>query len=370
MDDLLAAARRLATMVRETRDYGEQHRHLEPGVLAAMHDARLFRTLIPKQFGGLQTDPMTAMEVVETISTADGAVGWNLMIGSAYGVWAARLPADVARTIYSAPDAVAAGALRPSGKARAVDGGLICNGRWSFASGISHSAWWAGGCTLEDGKVRLVFFPASDGELIDTWTTGGMRGTGSHDYAIKELFIPADRTVAMDAPARLDDPLYRFPLMALMDSLMATVPLGIARAAIDAFVAIAGARVSHNSTTASANKPVVQAEVARAEAVVQAARAWLYESVAQAWADVQAGRTIPTKQLALMRLARANALTAGVQATDLIHTAAGSASVYSSGLIDRCFRDVHVAGAHTALHPSNYEVCGAVLLGLPPPRVL
>src|SRR6185437_941688 len=120
MDDLLAAARRLATMVRETRDYGEQHRHLEPGVLAAMHDARLFRTLIPKQFGGLQTDPMTAMEVVETILTADGAAGWNLMIGSAYGVWAARLPADVARTIYGKPDAVVAGALRPSGKAPAA----------------------------------------------------------------------------------------------------------------------------------------------------------------------------------------------------------------------------------------------------------
>src|SRR5262249_38197176 len=152
--------------------------------------------------------PMTAMEVIETISTADGAAGWSLMIGSAYGVWAARLPEETARTIYSKPDAVVAGALRPSGKARAADGGLICNGRWSFASGISHSAWLTGGCTLEDGKVRLVFFPASDGELIDTWTTGGMRGTGSHDYAIKELFISANRIVAMDALARLDDPLY------------------------------------------------------------------------------------------------------------------------------------------------------------------
>jgi alkylation response protein AidB-like acyl-CoA dehydrogenase len=174
----------------------------------------------------------------------------------------------------------------------------------------------------------------------------------------------------MDAPARLDDPLYRFPLLALMDSLMAAVPLGIARAAIDAFVATAGTRVANHSTTAAAHKPVVQAEVGRAEAAVQAARAWLYESVAQAWADVQAGRELPARQLALMRLARANALTAGVQATDLIYAAAGSASVYSSGLIDRCFRDVHVAAQHTALHPTNYEICGAVLLGLPPPRVL
>lgn len=370
MDHLLAAARRLATRVRETRDYGEQHRHLEPGVLAAMHEAKLFRMLVPLGLGGLQTDPMTAMEVVETISTADGAAGWSLMIGAAYGVWAARLGEETARTVYSAPDAVVAGALRPSGKARAVDGGFVCSGRWSFASGIGHSAWWAGGCTLEDGKVRLVFFPARDGELIDTWTTGGMRGTGSHDYAIKELFIPAERVVATDAPARLGDPLYRFPLMALMDSLMAAVPLGIARAAIDAFIAIAGTKVSHGSTTAAANKPMVQADVGRAEAVLQAARAWLYASVAQAWADVQAGRMPPDRQLALLRLARAQALTAGVQAVDLIYGAAGSASVYSNGLIDRCFRDVHVAAQHTALHPANYEVCGAVLLGLPPPRVL
>jgi len=370
MDELLAAAHRLAPTIRETRDYGEQHRRLEPGVLAAMHAAKFFRMLIPTGLGGLQADPMAAMEVIETISTADGAAGWNLMIGAAYGVWAARLGEATAREIYGAPDAVVAGALRPTGKARAADGGFVCNGRWSFASGIGHSAWWTGGCTFEDGKVRLVFFPATDGALIDTWTTGGMRGTGSHDYAISELFVPADRIIAMDAPARLDDPLYRFPLMALMDSLMAAVPLGIARAAIDAFVAIAGAKVSHGSTTPAATKPVVQADVGRAEALVQAAHAWLYTSVAQAWEDVQAGRTLSNKQLALLRLARAHALSAGVQAVDLIYTAAGSAAVYSDGLIDRCFRDVHVAAQHTALHPTNYEVCGAVLLGLPPPRVL
>jgi alkylation response protein AidB-like acyl-CoA dehydrogenase len=370
MDDLLAAARRLATTVRETRDYGEHHRHLDPGILAAMHDARLFRMLVPEDLGGLQTDPMTAMEVVETISIADGAAGWNLMIGAAYGVWAARLGEATAQAIYGAPDAVVAGALRPAGKARAVDGGFVCTGRWSFASGISHSAWWAAGCTLEDGKVRLVFFPASDGELIDTWTTGGMRGTGSHDYAIRELFVPAERVLAMDAPARLDQPLYRFPLMALMDSLMAAVPLGIARAAIDAFIDIAGTRIANGTTTPSAQKPTVQADVGRAEALLQAARAWLYDSVAACWTDVQAGRTPPARQLALMRLARAQAQTAGAQAVDLIYGVAGSAAVYSKGLIDRCFRDVHVSAQHTALHATNYEVCGAVLLGLPPTRVL
>ena len=97
-----------------------------------------------------------------------------------------------------------------------------------------------------------------------------------------------------DAPSRLPDPLYNMPLMALMDSMMAAVPLGIARAAIDAFVAIAGGRIGHGSTTAAANKPAIQADVGRAEAVLRAARSWLYETVEQAMSDVQAGRTVST----------------------------------------------------------------------------
>lgn len=368
--DLREAARALAPKIHASRDWGEEHRHLEPGVLAAMHEARLFRMLIPADTGGLQTDLATAMEVVESIAAADGAVGWNLMIGMTYGVWAARLPAAAAREIYGAPDAVVAGALRPSGTARPADGGHVCTGRWTFASGISHAAWWTAGCAAPDGSVKLVFFPAGDGELIDTWATGGMRGTGSHDYAVKELFVPAERTITFDTPSRIDAPLYRMPLYALLDSAMATVPLGIARAAIDVFVALAGAKTSHGVATTAANRPTVQADVGRAEAAVQAARAWLYASVAEAWESAEAGDPVPTRQRALMRLARANALAAGIQAVDLVYSAAGSASVYSKGAIDRCFRDIHVAGQHMALHPTNYEVCGAVLLGLPPPRVL
>jgi alkylation response protein AidB-like acyl-CoA dehydrogenase len=371
MSPLLEAARRLVPAIRETRDFGEQHRHLEPGVLAAMHEARLFRMMIPADLGGLQTELTTAMQVVETIASADGATGWNLMIGASYGVWASRLGVEAAREIYGADTAVVAGALRPTGIAKPVAGGYLCEGRWSFASGIAHSAWWAAGCTVPDGGgVRLIFFPARDGTLIDSWTVGGMRGTGSHDYAIRDLFVPAARTITMDTPPRLPDPLYRMPIMALMDSMMATVPLGIARTAIDAFVAIAGSRIGHTSTTAAANKPTIQADVGRAEAVLRAARSWLYETVEEASDEVRAGREVSTAQAALMRLARVNAMTAGVQAVDLIYSAAGSASVYSNGPIDRCFRDIHVAQQHTALHPSNYEICGAVLLGLPPPRRL
>ena len=213
-----------------------------------------------------------------------------------------------------------------------------------------------------------MFFPAADGTLIDTWDAAGLRGSGSHDYAVKDLFVPAERTLPPDAPSRLADPLYRLPVMALMDSVMATVPVGIARAAIDAFVELAGGKQAHGLGTAQANRPTVQADVGRAEAVLRSARAWLYDTVEEAWAEVQAGREVAVQHTALMRLARANTLTASVQAVDLMFAAAGGSAVYASHPIERCFRDVHVVAQHTALNPSNYEICGRVMLGLPPDR--
>ena len=138
---LIEAARRIAPLVRACRDEGERERRLPAQVLAAMHEARLFRMYIPKALDGLEIDPITSMIVVEEIARADAAAAWNLMLGATYGLWAAFLPEHAARDIYGASDAVVAGALRPSGRARPVAGGFVVDGRWSFASGISHSAW-------------------------------------------------------------------------------------------------------------------------------------------------------------------------------------------------------------------------------------
>src|SRR5690242_9193193 len=223
---LMDSARRIGQMVHKQRDFGERNRKLPPDVLAALHEAQLFRMMIPADVEGLQTDPLTQMKVIETVATADGSAGWNLMIGATYGVWASRLGEAAAREIYGHRQTVVAGALRPGGKARAVEGGFVATGRWPFASGIAHSTWWLGNCVVHDGdaprktadggtETRLVFFPAGQGELIDTWTVGGMRGTGSHDYAIKDVFVPVERTIAqpLQAPSRLQDPMYQLPIM-------------------------------------------------------------------------------------------------------------------------------------------------------------
>ena len=191
------------------------------------------------------------MIVVEEIARADAAAAWNLMLGATYGLWGAFLPEHAAREIYGAPDAVVAGALRLSGRARPVDGGFVVDGRWSFASGIRHSAWWNAGCLVVRAggsadaprqsapEPWLVFFPAADGELIDNWDVGGLRGTGSHDYAVSGLFVPEPRAIPFDGAPRAPGAHYRLPRQALLDNTMAALPLGIARTAIDTLVEIA-----------------------------------------------------------------------------------------------------------------------------------
>ncbi len=379
--DLVAAARRLLPAVRACRDEIERERGLPASLMAAMHEARLFRMFIPSAFGGLETDPITSTRVVEVVAAADAAAAWNLMIGTTYGLWAAYLPDATAREIYSASDAVVAGALRPTGRALVVDGGFVVDGRWSFASGIQHCAWWNAGCVVHDDdgprrtasgapEARLVFFPANDGTMLDTWDVGGLRGTGSHDYTVSNLFVPTARTFPLDAAPRVPGALYRLPRQALLDNAMAALPLGIARTAIDTLVELAGGKRPAFATAPLAERATIQAAVGRAEALYQSGRAFLYDSIAASWDAVQAGRDLSVHELAMLRLGRTHAVQAAVQAVDLMYTDAGGSAIYTRSPLERCFRDIHTVTQHIAMNPANYEVTGRILLGLEPDRPL
>ena len=381
--ELIESAVRLGPMIRACRGEIEAGRRLPAALLAAMHEARLFKMYVPAEVGGLETDPVTSMRVVEAIAEEDGAAAWALMIGSTYGIFAAFLAADAAVGIFGAPDAVVAGALRPAGVARAVEGGFVVTGRWSFASGIDHCTWWNGGCIIYDGdtprrnangalETVLAFFPATAGEMIDTWETGGLRGTGSHDYAVTELFVPDSHVMSFAAEPRAHGSLYRLPTQALLDNAMAAIPLGIARGAIDTLVVLAGGErpTASSSPAPLAERVPIQADVGRAEAQCRAARAFLYQSVEESWEAVQAGRTLSVKELALLRLARTHATQAAVVAVDLMYTAGGGSAVYVRNRLERAFRDIHTVTQHASMAPGNYAVSGRILLGLAPDRPL
>jgi len=379
--DLLAAARRLGPLIRDRRDESERDRRLPASVLSAMHEARLFRMYVPVEYGGLETDPITS------IASRRGRRG---------GGRRHCMEPDDRRDLWILGSVLAGGRrarnlrqyrcgccrwLAPERIAHAAAGGYRVSGRWAFASGIDHCAWWNGGCVVyEDGAPRptetgtpqtvLVFFPATGGERIDTWDTGGLRGTGSHDYAVRDLFVPEERAFAFDASPRVPGLLYRLPCQALLDNAMAAIPLGIARTAIDTLIELAATKRPGRSDQPLAERLTVQAEVGRAEALYRSGRAFLYDSVDESWAAVQAGRKIEITQLAMLRLARTHAVQAAVQAIDLMYTAAGGSSVYTHNLLERCFRDAHTVTQHVSMNPANYQASGRVILGLGPDRPL
>ena len=341
-----------------------------------MAQAGLFRLWIPRSLGGEETDPMTLVRVVEEVSRADGAAGWCLAIGGEYGAFGGYLSADAAREIYGSDPLVrTAGALRPFGNAVVVEGGYRVTGRWPLGSGCQHSGWIVGGCRILDGDqprlmpdgtplVRLLFFPATDCEILDTWRSIGLRGTGSHDYTVTDVFVPAARSLSFREPPVEPGPLYAMSTIALFAPVLAAVGLGIARHAIDILLELARTKIASRSRQSLREDATMQASLGQAEAALRSGRAFLYETLGEAWAVVNAGQRFNVSQVAMLWLASTHATTAARQATELMFNAGGSASPYESAGLERCMRDIHAVGQHLTLAPPNYQMAGQAFLDL------
>ncbi|HET7881419.1 MAG TPA: acyl-CoA dehydrogenase family protein [Acetobacteraceae bacterium] len=373
----IAAARALAPQIHELADAIEQSRRLPPTLVDAMARAGLFRLWIPRSLGGEETDPMTLLRVVEEIAGADGAAGWCVALIGEYGVFGGYLPSEVAHEIYgSDPNVRTAGQLRPAGEARLVDGGYRVTGRWQFGSGCQHAHWIVGGCRIFDGAgpclkpdgtaiSRLLFFPAADCEIIDTWHTIGLRGTGSHDYAVSDVFVPTARSLSFQEPPVEQGPLYAMPTVALFGTALAAVSLGIARHAIDILLAVVPTRKTGRSRGGGLrDEATVQTGLGHAEALLRSGRAFLYAALQDAWKSALAGQTLSVAQRAELWLASTQAANAAKQATELMFSAGSSASPFASFGLERCVRDIHASAQHICVAPANYQVAGQAFLGL------
>ncbi|HLZ69931.1 MAG TPA: acyl-CoA dehydrogenase family protein [Dehalococcoidia bacterium] len=382
--ELVAAARALAPQTQARRVEIERGRRVPLPLIEAMKAAGLFRILLPRALGGIDGHPLTAIRVIEEVSRADGAVGWNLMIGMEQAMFAGFVREDVARAIWGLdPDAITAGSGQPRGRAVAVPGGYRVSGQWPFNSGCHHASWLWGNCRLYDDETaprtrpdgtpvfRFVLFPAEQAEIVETWHTGGLRGTGSDDFAVRGQFVPEEHTftrLTADPTERPwpDDPLFCFPYMSIAAVTVCAVPLGIARAAIEALLALAQAKAPTGQTSLLCERAAVQAGVARAEALLRSADAFLRETVEETWACALRGEPATLDQRAQLRLAATHAGITAAQAVDLMYNAGGASSIYEANPLERCFRDVHTATAHAQIWPANFETVGQVLLGLPP----
>jgi alkylation response protein AidB-like acyl-CoA dehydrogenase len=367
--------RALAPLIHEHAEAMEADRRLPEPVVRALAEAGVFRLLVPRKLGGFEADPITACRILEELSRLDGSTGWCAMIAAEYGLFAGLLPEEAAREVYADARSVVAGTFRVNGTARAVDGGYRVSGNWGFGSGITHSTWTIGGFRLFDGdtprlkpsgapEVRVMFFPTAEAEISDTWHVAGMRGTGSHDYTATDLFVPTRRAVWFSEEPVQPGPLYTLPTVALFVALMAGVPLGIARHALDTLRELAGVKTPSGADAPLRDNPHVQARIGEAEGLVRAGRAFLYESLERTWEAALRGQRLDWEQRGLLWLAASQATTQALQAVDLMFRAGGASSLYTSLPLERCLRDIRAAAQHRVVQPTNFEIAGRVFLGL------
>jgi alkylation response protein AidB-like acyl-CoA dehydrogenase len=358
---LIQRAGDLAPQVAAARKEIDASRQLPAALADALRNAGMFRLFTPAVYGGYEADPAVFVQVVEELSRADGSVGWVVSVCSVGGLFAGSMPEASACEIHSQnPDFHVAGSLNPNGTAASVEGGYLVTGRWTYASGIRHAPWVYANCLVDGGPAaRLMLFPVEQCRVHDTWTTGGLRGTGSHDFSVENLFVPASRTFAafVDPPSR-PGVLYRYPF-SFLAVLIAAVPLGIARGSIDALLALAKAKKISGRAS-------VQTAVARAEALVRSGRAFLFSALEDMRAELAGGGEAALETRAALRLACTLSAQNSAQAVDLMYEAAGVSAIFETTPLERQFRDVHAALQHIVLAPDSLERAGRVYLGLDP----
>ena len=372
----LELARKLVPLIRSCADQIETDRELPRPLFEALADAGLFQLALPRALGGAEIDLPSYVQVLEEIGKADASTGWVVNQCAIFATYAARMPREIARSIWiDTPRSVVANTPVATARAVVVPGGYRVTGRQGFSSGCRHAAWLAaralivenGQARLKDGQPeeRYLFVPAAEAELLDTWHVRGMRGTGTHDFAVSDVFVPAERTV-LQAGASLFEtgPLYQIPRSLLFASADAAVALGLARSCLAAFAELAGAKTPRAMQTTLRDQPMIQAAVGHSEANLRSGRAFLTEAVGEIWTEATSTGTVTLDRRAALRLATTHAIRLAVEIVDTVYKAAGVTVIYEGNLIQRHFQDIHVISQHLQGRQAHYELVGKYALGL------
>jgi indole-3-acetate monooxygenase len=372
----LDAAQKLAPMIRCCANQIEADRELARPLFDALADAGLFLLALPRALGGAEIDLPTYVQVLEEIGKADASTGWVVNQCAIFATYAARMPRDIARSIWiDTPRSVVANTPVATARAVMVPGGYRVTGRQGFSSGCRHAAWLAARALIfENDQPRLndaqpeeryLFVPAAEAQLLDTWHVRGMRGTGTHDFAVSDVFVPAERTVLQAGAPLLDTgPLYQVPRSLLFASGDAAVALGVARSCLAAFCELAGAKTPRAMQAALRDQPLIQAAVGRSEAQLRSGRAFLNEAVGEIWNEATSTGSVTQDRRAALRLSTTHAIRLAVDIVDTMYQAAGVTAIYEGNLMQRHFQDIHVISQHLQGRLSHYELVGKYSLGL------
>jgi indole-3-acetate monooxygenase len=386
---ILHAAIALSPKIRASAETIEQARRIPMPIVEALKDAGVFGMAMPLAWGGPELDPLTQFRVIEALAMADASVGWCTMINCDGGYVTAFLDQQVARTMYPDLQVGTAAAATPTGRAQRIPGGYRVSGRFPFASGCQHSEWVWLGCVVEaDGspladdngvpETRQCLVKLSQCEILDTWYTTGLRGTGSNDLLVKDVFVEAEHTFSFQDKnlIKRPGPLYAFPFMFAAKS--SPVALGIARHALEVLIETATSKPARRYTLGEHLEPAkmmrddvfIQDAVGRAEISLTSARAYLFEVMGDLWSTLVSGGEPAPAQVARFTATHTYVVGVCVDVVQLVYKAAGGAAVYQKGPLDRCLRDVLTMNQHVIGTLRTYEMAGRLLLGLQPLRWL
>ena len=363
---LIEAAHELATLARELAQDTERGRRLAGPLVARLVESGLLRAGAPREVGGAELAPEIALACAEEVARGDASAGWCVSIGMTSSLLAAYLPADI-RTVLFAGRSVASGVWAPRGRARSTGDGIVVSGRWSFCSGIGHADLLFAGCLVEGqpGPPSIAALATRDLEILDTWHTLGLRGTGSCDAVADDVFVPSARVFSLfDGPV-IDRPLYRFPIFGYFALSIAAAALGNARGAIEDLAALAPRKVGEGSTRSVAERGPTQSAVAAAEASLRAARAFYYDVVDTAWSGAQSEIQPSLATRADLRLAATHAVRTSADVVRSMYDLGGGSAIYDDSPLQRRFRDAHTATAHFQVNAASLGLPGRILLDQP-----
>jgi alkylation response protein AidB-like acyl-CoA dehydrogenase len=347
--DAVTAARELAPELSARAVEAEQLQTLPRDLVERAREAGLFRLATPRALGGRELPPATIVEVVEELSRADGSAGWTITIGNGSAFLAWLDPAVAAGLLTDVPDPIGGGVFAPMGRLTPEGAGKFAlAGRWAFCSGSPHTDLFFNGAFAggDPRDWRLAVVPAAEVRVLENWDVSGLRGTGSHDVAI-EAVVREEHTISpFTEPARHDGPLWRFPFFTFIGTLMAGVPLGIARRALDEFTAFAPAKIRPPGPGPIAEDGDVQIALTRAEGRLRSARAFVFDALGSLWDTACAGDVPDVRARGQFLLATQQAMRASLSAVTIAFGFAGAGALHADQPMQRCFRDLHAASQH------------------------
>jgi indole-3-acetate monooxygenase len=371
---LLARVEQISETAAAGTEEGERAMTLPQATVKALDASGLLRLKLPEALGGLEADPVTQTRVIEAMTYADVAAGWCLMIGAtSIGLPAAFLPDDSIDNIFQGGRVPrAAIAFVPGGTATRSDGGYILNGRWSFASGVRHSDWISLGALIppvnegEPPEHRLFTFQTAKAIIHDNWNTIGLRGTGSCDVSVAELFVPEGFIFdSMHGKPRRGGPIYHLGIPGFVANEHAGFAFGVAQKALDTIISASYEKRRGIPPVTLSARASFQRAVGACDLKLRAARQLVYKLNEEAWNTVQSGKPLDLRQQTELRSCVAYATEVAVEVVMQAYRFAGGSAVFSSNILERCLRDINTAAQHLMVSDSSYELHGQLALDLP-----